>query len=241
MVEMQMLAKEDHPFRNSVYFSKKNLRLLQTHMILKSFPKGAFMFREGQSANHFYYLIQGAVKVTKSGGNGKELLIYCFRSGDFFGEKSVGKVKTMSFDAKCVQPSVIGIMDQKNIQRLMKDEPQLAIQFMNWMGYMQRFTQIKLRDLLFYGKMGALASTIIRMVNTFGIEDGDRIRLSVHFTNSELASMIGATRETVNRMLHQLKKDGLIDYQASEIIVYDIEGLKDICQCEKCPIEVCRL
>ncbi|MFP3490515.1 helix-turn-helix domain-containing protein, partial [Staphylococcus sp. SIMBA_130] len=81
---------------------------------------------------------------------------------------------------------------------------------------------------------GALASTLIRIANTYGIEEGDTIRMTTKFTNTEIADLIGATRETVNRMLNQLKKDHIIAYENGTIMIKDLEQLKAICHCEGC-------
>lgn len=241
---MNVIHKESEnsgTFKNSLFFSKAHLQKLRSNMNVKEITKGTFLFREGDPATKFYFLEQGAVKLTKSAREGRELFIHCFRSGDLFGETEGLRMKTNSFHAQCIEHTVVGIINQEDLQLLLRDNGEFAAEFIRWMGWIQRFTQMKIRDLLFFGKTGALASTLVRLVNTFGIDEGAYIRFSVHFTNSELANMIGATRETVNRMLHDLKKQNIIGYQGTEITVYNIEALREMCQCERCPIEVCRL
>lgn len=75
------------------------------------------------------------------------------------------------------------------------------IEFMKWMGRMQRLIHVKLRDILFFRKNGALASTLIRMSNSFGKVEGGQIIITEKFTNADIGCLIGATRETVNRMI----------------------------------------
>ena len=100
---------------------------------------------------------------------------------------------------------------------------------------------MKLRDLLLYGKNGALAAILIRISNTYGINKNDKIVISKRFTNIELAKLIGATRETVSRLLTGFKQDGLIHYNYGNIEILNVNGLKEINQCENCPLEICRL
>lgn len=78
-------------------------------------------------------------------------------------------------------------------------------------------------------------------VVTAGETIGEATHLSIHFTKTELASMIRATRETVNCMLQQLAHKEAIDNQNGEIIIMDLAYLCSLCKCEHCPVEICRL
>ena len=78
---------------------------------------------------------------------------------------------------------------------------------MKWMGIHHRITQTKFRDLMMYGKPGALTSTLIRLSNTYGQHQADdTILINKKITHTDLSNMIGATRESVNRMLSDLRK-----------------------------------
>jgi len=115
---------------------------------------------------------------------------------------------------------------------------------MKWMGLKHRTTQSKFRDLLLFGKSGALASTLIRMCNSFGVMYADGIRLDLTINNTELADLIGSTRENVNRMLSALKDEGTISMVNGQILVHHLDRLRKTCQCPSfpaCPVEICRL
>lgn len=116
-----------------------------------------------------------------------------------------------------------------------------SIEFTKWVSYSQQLIQTKLRDLMFFGKNGALASAIIRMTNTYGMQKDGKWEITKKITHDEIACLIGTPRETVTRMLSQLKKDGLIQNEKGYINVIDLAGLRSICRCEDCPLHVCRL
>jgi CRP/FNR family transcriptional regulator len=68
------------------------------------------------------------------------------------------------------------------------------------------------------------------------------ILISQTFTNNDLAELIGTTRETVNRMLSTLKKDGVISLDGEgKLKIKKLNDLKEACSCEDCPIEICRI
>ncbi|WP_229727430.1 helix-turn-helix domain-containing protein [Sporolactobacillus putidus] len=94
----------------------------------------------------------------------------------------------------------------------------------------------------FLRKNGALASTLIRMAHGYGRKEEDGIHYTIDLTNSDLAQLIGSTRETVNRMLQAWKNDGAIGYYHGSIVIRNLDYIKAICHCEdRCPMNICRL
>jgi CRP-like cAMP-binding protein len=79
------------------------------------------------------------------------------------------------------------------------------------------------------------------LCHTYGKQQGEDILITKKFTNSELADMIGATRESVNRMLADLKKGGIVSNQQQHLVIKKLDHLKSICQCENCPKDMCRI
>lgn len=232
---------ESQKSHNTVTFSSENFLKLKGIMYEHYVPKGSCVFWEGDPADKLYYLQSGAVRLKKMTDDGKDLALYYFREDDLFGEFDQTSNGLCTFSAEAISDCTIGIIQQQDLEVLLWQHGDLALDFMKWMGYMQRFTQLKLRDLMFYGKTGALASTLIRISNTYGKRHGNTIHIIERFTNTELASLIGATRETVNRMLGQMKKSKLISYEDGKIIILDLDSLKEICHCEECPAHICRL
>jgi len=82
---------------------------------------------------------------------------------------------------------------------------------------------------------------LIRLANTYGEETPDGILIKHRLTNTDLADYIGAARESVSRMLSSLKKEGAVDIVGGYLLIQDIDYLKDICHCELCPKQICRI
>lgn len=226
---------------NACHFSQASLDILKREMINKEFFQGSKIFLQGDKPLGFYYVKEGTVKLSKTSDDGTDLVLYYFFPGDFFGELEPQKNGKSIFTAEAETRVRLGVIPQEELEFLLFQHGNLAVEYAKWLSEMQRATQLKLRDLLFHGKNGALASTLIRMANTYGINDGGQYLITRKFTHSELASLIGATRETVNRMLSKFKKDGLIDYDHGRIKIVNLEELKKVCHCEGCPNTICRL
>ncbi|MBY7142037.1 Crp/Fnr family transcriptional regulator [Virgibacillus sp. NKC19-3] len=227
--------------KNTGHFSIESLRKLREMMVVEEFDKGSSIYWEAETNEKLYFLLKGKVKLTKINEEGKELTMYCFFSGDMFGEYPSENSYLNSYTAQTMEKSEIGVLRRCDIDKLLKESGELALEFSYWLSQTHRHTQLKLRDLLLYGKSGALASTLIRISNTYGIYEENKVKITKKFTNLELAELIGATRETVNRLLASFKQDGLIQYKKGRIEILDLAGLKEVNQCEECPVEICRL
>lgn len=240
MLENRCINNQD-PIHNSFIFSQVNLNLLKGLMIEKEVAKDFCLFNEGDRADCLYFIKEGSVKLSKVTDDGKYLTLYYFQAGDIFGDFNDIPTVHHTFSAIATCDCKIGVLNKEDVEIAIWQNSDLGIDFINWVSHMNRYTQLKLRDLMFFGKLGALASTLIRIANTLGQEIDETIYIPEKFTNSELASMIGSTRETVNRMLSQLKKDEVVHNEYGKLVILDIEYLRGICHCEGCPKHICRL
>lgn len=234
--------ENEYPVQNTSLFSPKSLQKLKEHMYPHKFSAGSAVFREGDLADKLYYIQSGKVKVTKLAEDGKEFVMYLFQSGDFITQIDPYHDARQSFNALAVENCEIGVIQRHDLEMLLYQYGELAIEFVGWMGLMHRLTQTKLRDMMMYGKPGALCSTLIRLSNSYGVPSKDgSILISMRLTNSELADYIGCVRESVNRMLSDLRKAGALEITDGYIVIKDLAHLQNICKCELCPKQVCRI
>lgn len=225
----------------TTFFSEENLHRLQSIMYTKHVEKGDYLFREGDSANKLYYVIKGGVRLNKLTETGKSFILYLHQAGDLFGQMDPFQHSLHSFSAEVTTDCKIGVIQRKDLEVLLWQHGDLAIEFMKWMGLMHRMTETKFRDLMMYGKPGALCSLLIRLSNSYGVPDGKHTLIDYKINNTEMADMIGATRESVNRMLNDMRKEEAVELHNGHIVIKDINYLRDICHCENCPLEICRM
>ncbi|MCI3920709.1 Crp/Fnr family transcriptional regulator [Paenibacillus sp. TRM 82003] len=202
---------------------------------------GSHLFWEGDVADKLYFLIRGRVKITKSSDEGRQFILYMYQDGDMFGQVDPYQDSTQGFNAEVAEPSTVGVIQKKDLEVLLWQHGDLAVEFMKWMGLIHRMTQTKFRDLMMFGKPGALCSLLIRLHNTYGEPRENGVLITKRLTNSELADMIGATRESVNRMLSDFKAANVVTNENGLILIKDLQYLKDICHCENCPADICRM
>ncbi|MCA1318959.1 Crp/Fnr family transcriptional regulator [Bacillus tianshenii] len=223
-------------------FSEETWKLLNEIMFEHKIKKGSYLFAENENSNRLFYVRKGQLKMTKMTDDGKEIMIHLFREGDLLGEFGSLDEGKHCFSAVAKEDCIIDVIYLDDLDFILSNNGKAAMEFVRWMARKNQITNLKLRDLLLYGKKGALCSTLIRLSNSFGEVEGDGITIKINLTNQEFSDMIGTSRETVNRMLAALKKEKVIDHDENGMLrILNLQYLRDECHCESCPVEVCRI
>lgn len=226
---------------NTAHFTHDCFTKMRSIMQIKKVPANDLVFFEGDPMDKLFFVLEGTVKLTKLSDAGKNLVFHYFFPDDLFGEFNPKQEEQSTFTARAIEDCVIGVMHQNDFEMLLMNNGDVAIEFLQWQSHMRRYTQLKLRDLLFHGKDGALASALLRTVNTYGQKNGDNVIITKKFTDSDFADMVGASRETVNRLFSVFKNNKIISYRNGQLEILDLSGLKELCHCEDCSASICRL
>ena len=238
------INKTHRPGSLSTVFTEEQLDTLASVMHIKKYSAGSHLFWEGDDANAVYWILKGRVKIRKSTNEGKDLLLSILQPDDMIADIDAWDT-SHRYTAETIDDVEVGVIPRLQLEMLMVKYGDFAYRFAMWMSLLQRKTETKLRDLLMGGKNGALASTLIRLCNSFGHKNDEAIKIDIKLTNNELAELVGTTREGINRLLSAMKKDGIITTEPNGCItVVDLDSLKDMAGCPLCPTcpkEICRL
>ena len=215
-------------------------QIFHTSPKIKHYPKGTYIFHEGSEPAELYLIKMGKVAVSKLLSNGHELTIRICSRNDILGELLLfSQSPTYMFHAKTMEDSEVAIVSRATLEEQLSMNQEAAIAYMKWMSIQYRRTHTKIRDLLLHGKKGALYSTIIRLTNSFGVETENGIILTIPLTNQDLANLSGTSREVINRMLSELRKNHVLSIEKGIITIYNLAYLKSAIDCEGCPAEIC--
>ncbi|MEH7348362.1 Crp/Fnr family transcriptional regulator [Gottfriedia acidiceleris] len=223
--------------------SKDLASLLQSIGSTRSVKKGTFLFQEGEDAKELYLINSGMIQISKLTLNGDELNLRICKKDDLIGELTLfSENANYMLSAYALEESEVQVIPKDILEKKLINHAPLTFEFMKWISTHLRKNQTKIRDLVLSGKKGALYSTLIRISNSYGeiIENG--ILLNINLTNQELAKFCAATRESVNRMLSDLRKKNVISYSPDgKIIIKDLQFLKNEIGCDNCPIDICNI
>ncbi|GIP63217.1 anaerobic regulatory protein [Virgibacillus pantothenticus] len=210
---------------------------------VKPMHQGRHLFHEGEDAHEIYLIRSGQIQIDKLTSDGKELTLRICNRGDIVGELTLfSQHATYFLSAKVIESGEVVMLNKDKLERELLSNPALTLEFMKWSADHMRKFQTKIRDLLLNGKKGALYSTLIRLSNSYGVVHKNGILIDMVFTNRELAQFCAARRESINRMLSELKKMGVISMEENgKILIKNIKFLRDEIGCEYCPIELCNI
>ncbi|WP_010093538.1 Crp/Fnr family transcriptional regulator [Ornithinibacillus scapharcae] len=217
--------------------------LIRNISTIKRVQKDTYLFQEGIEANEIYYIQSGLIQISKLNADGKEITLRICSQHDLVGELSLFSPDPQyTLSGKVLSAGEVLVISKGELEEALLTNTNLALEYMKWSSIQLRKYQSKLRDLLFNGKKGALYSTLIRLSNSYGTILEDGILIDITLTNQDLANFCGATRESVNRMLVDLRKlDILSTEQSGKILIKNLEYLKTAIYCENCPIEICNI
>ncbi|NRD78412.1 Crp/Fnr family transcriptional regulator [Bacillus sp. BRMEA1] len=217
-------------------------QLLETVHHTKKMEKGTFLFQEGTPANEMYIIQSGILQVSKIIPDGRELTLRMCAAGDFIGELTLFSPKPKyTLSGRVAETGQVGVIMRNVLEEKLSQNLALSLEFMKWMSQQHRKTQAKFRDLVLHGKKGALYSTLIRIHNSYGLKTNDGVIIDLPLTNQELANFCGTSREVVNRLLSELRKEGIISINKGTITIHDLGFLKQEIECEECPVEICKV
>lgn len=217
-------------------------QLLQSVQHIRKIEKGTFLYQEGMKATEVFIIQSGRVQISKITPDGRELTLRLCSTGELIGELSMFCPSSKYvLNARVVESGEVAVIAKDELERRLETDNSLALEFMKWESLQNRKTQTKFRDLVLNGKKGALFSTLIRLSNSYGKQTDTGIMIDLPMTNQELANFCGTSREVVNRMLSDLRKNHALSIDKGIITIHDLNYLKEEINCENCPIDVCNI
>ncbi|MBU8908317.1 Crp/Fnr family transcriptional regulator [Desertibacillus haloalkaliphilus] len=218
--------------------NQKTLLNIGTDMTVAN---GTTLFYEGDEPNYVYLIRSGKVSLSKMTADGKEFSIHLKQKDELVGEVGLFNEMSISVTAIVVEEAELVRFERDRLEDLFRENGEIAVAFMKWFARHTQSTQAKFRDLLLSGKKGGFYSTLIRFSNSYGVEHAKGTLINVRLTNQDLASFISTSRESINRMLNELKRLDVVEMDNGFIIVKKIEFLKEYLDCGDCPIEICTI
>ena len=185
----------------------------------RRFPKDTVVFFENEEGDFFFMILEGRIKVTILGDDGREVILSMLGPGDFFGEMALLDNEPRSATAIAVEESELLQLHRTDFQTVLTDNRSIQHALIKILTGRLRRANHQISTLALLDVYGRVARVIVDMAR----EEGRRLRDGrIAFrraTHQEIANRIGTTRETVTRMLKDLERQGLIHVEGKEIVV----------------------
>jgi len=203
---------------------KELANVLEITRVFK-YRKGEVIFFEGDPGEALYFVCSGKVKIYKLTPDGREHILHIIRPGGVFAEVVFFDPGPYPASAEAMNDSRVGSIRRDDFDRVLRDNPSIAVKMLGLMSMRLREAQAKIRDLALRDTYGRMVGTLLRLAGEHGTREGKLVRLGLKLTHQELANMMGASRETVTRLLNGLRKQGIIDIDRRSIVILDVERL----------------
>ena len=205
--------------------SRSILGSLANQLRRRRFRRGEVIFHQGDPGDSLHIVAAGAVKIVLPSAEGEEAIIATLRPGDFFGELSLLDGAPRSATAAALEPSETLVLPRPVFAELLDDLPGLRDALLAGLAHELRRLTGHVEELHFLDLAGRLAMRLTRLARETQPDAHGEILLAWPYTQSDLAAMIGGTRQSVNRLLSELVEDDLIRIEPEALVITDLDEL----------------
>ncbi|TPG32568.1 Crp/Fnr family transcriptional regulator [Mycolicibacterium hodleri] len=189
------------------------------------FARGRTVYAEGEPGDRLYVIVSGKVKMGFRLPDGRENLLTIMGPSDMFGELSLFDPGPRTSSATAVTDVHAVSMDRAALWAWIADRPEIAEQLLCLLARRLRRTNNKLADLVFTDVPGRVAKQLLQFAQRFGTQEGGVVRVDHGLRQEEIAQLVGASRETVNKALCDFAGRGWIHIGVKSVLILDLERL----------------
>ena len=202
---------------------REELRGMMSQTTLR---RGEVLFNEGDSGDRLYILLTGKVKLGHTSVDGRENLLAVLGPGEVVGELTLFDPGPRSTTATAVATTELLALEHNQLMGFIDSHPTLAKDMLRALAVRLRRTNIALADLVFTDVPGRVAKALLDLAERFGAPTEDGIHVPHDLTQEELAQLVGASRETINKSLAEFVSRGWIRLEGRAVTLIDVERLK---------------
>ena len=216
-------------FRRTPLFDRLTdgeLTAIGRDIVERRFQTGDVIFREGDPGRVFYLLQSGQVRIFVSGLDGSETsVILIGRPGQIFGELAVidGLPRSAFFNDTAT--TEIYTLSREAFRCHMRQIPQFSLNFMQELSTRLRYNTRQMDSFASLDVPQRLARKLLELAQNYGRVETDGVSLDMILTQTDLASLIGATRESINKSLRDFRRRQWIQVNQGHITILDPEAL----------------
>ena len=184
------------------------------------------VFEEGASGNQLYVVLDGKIKLTRAAADGRENLLSVLGPGEMFGELSLFDPRPRTASAIAVTDSRLGALAHDDLRSWLTGRPDVALHLLQALAQRLRRANDVMADLVFTDVPGRVAKALLDLADRFGEVREDGLQVNHDLTQEELAQLVGASRETVNKALADFAARGWLQLSAKSVLLIEPERLR---------------
>ena len=186
---------------------------------------GEQIYQFGDVADRIYIVKSGKIKISRTSDDGKEFILYFIKPGEIFGELAITGRGLRSSTATVLDDAFVCTIRTEHFEQLLIRHPVVALEISRIVGRRKDRTEKRVLDLVTKDVRTRLAHTLAELCEEFGEEEEGRIRIDLRLTQSDLAQLVGSTRETTSTIFNEFRRNGMVTSEGRTIWVLDRETL----------------
>jgi len=199
---------------------------LRASMTDVNLTRGAVLFSEGQLGDRLYVVLRGKIKLSVSSNDGRESVLVILGPGEMFGELSLFDPGPRNATATAISDTVLAGLGHEDLQTWLTGRPEVAAALLGALARRLRRTNEAMADLVFSDVPGRVAKALLDLGEKFGTPQGEAVYVHHDLTQEELAQLVGASRETVNKALADFAQRGWLRLEPRSVVLLDVNRLQ---------------
>jgi CRP-like cAMP-binding protein len=204
------------------------LTRLAQDFTVRRFQPGETIFFQGDPGQALYLIEAGRVRIYVQDDSGQETSVIFYSAGDIFGELAVIDGLPRSASAIAYDETIVHVLSRERLRAHLQASPQLAYNFMQALAVRVRYSTLQVGNLTLHDVPSRLAHKLLELAQGYGRVTADGVKIAMTLTQSDLASLIGATRESTNKALGHFKRSGIIRMEQNQITIVDPDALREM-------------
>ncbi len=211
--------------RNALFgrLPAEEIARLAAYAHVRPMRRGETLFRRGDPGAGLIAVLAGRVRIVVPSENGKDIVLNTVRAGEVFGEIALLDGRPRSADAVALTDGRLMTLERRDVLPLFRTHPALALAVIEILCERLRRTSSQVEELLFLPLEGRLARALLRLAAAQNLA-------SIPATQKELAELVGAARESVNRVLKAWEGDGVVSLIPGRVTIRNEAALKGLAQ-----------
>jgi CRP/FNR family transcriptional regulator len=205
---------------------EEGTRALRRQMSEVKLSRGDRLFEEGEDGAALYVVLDGKIKLTRAAADGRENLLSVLGPGEMFGELSLFDPRPRTSSASAVTDATLAALAHAALLPWLNDRPEVSMHMLRALAQRLRRANDVTADLVFTDVPGRVAKALLDLADRFGRQEEDGLHVHHDLTQEELAQLVGASRETVNKALADFAARGWLQISARSVLVLDAERLR---------------
>jgi CRP-like cAMP-binding protein len=192
----------------------------------RTYKKGQLIFHQGDPGTTLFLVVEGLVKVLVPSIEGGEMVLVTVAPPETFGEIALVDGGTRSASAEAAEETRVIALQRTTMLELLEEHPELTDALLTSLGKIIRRLTEQTSDLVFLDLHGRVAKLLMRLAEEGGEETPDGIVLDLHLTQTDLASMVGGSRQSVNQILRAFEGRGYLEVTGRTIVIKQPDVLR---------------